>query len=309
MDSLRSELAFGQEQEREIEHDVAMLKESNRILHFAFQQQQQKQQGGARVAQHDCRDPRDILADEKKRQESAQLQHEQIAHLRSHMEKLRVEKSKLQQRQKVLFDKQRSAEQDRNRLLGTLQDERSSINQVRQDRLRLWEERSKLERQMAQIVRDTQANANSNIDTWQPVAQTQGSAPGSQGGVRSQPTRDMPQAFDDDFGPRPPNPADFGTGGSQRTGWTGFGDDKAAGAGRADSAATNNASSGLGRGFPGGAFGVGSTSGQGNASSGPPPSFGDLVAGNANATGNRGGGGGLGEWADKQRGGFDSSRL
>merc|ERR1719476_1212304 len=96
-------------------------------------------------------DPSAILAEEQQRQEEIQLQHDQIKHLRVHLEKLREEKERMQHKQRILFEKQRSAEQDRNRLLGTLQDDRSAINEVRQERIRLWEERSRMEQEMARI--------------------------------------------------------------------------------------------------------------------------------------------------------------
>ncbi|CAE8667304.1 unnamed protein product, partial [Polarella glacialis] len=96
----------------------------------------------------------DILSEEKARHESAQAQHEQIEHLRMHIESLRAEKSSFQQRQQALFQKQRVAEQDRNRLLGALQDDRSTVNQMRSERIRLCEERTSLEREVALLARE-----------------------------------------------------------------------------------------------------------------------------------------------------------
>mmetsp|Transcript_88630 Transcript_88630/g.185220 ORF Transcript_88630/g.185220 Transcript_88630/m.185220 type:complete len:328 (-) Transcript_88630:350-1333(-) len=209
---LKSELAFAQDQEREIEHDIAMLRESNRIL----QQAMQHQQGAGPI------DPRELVADEKKRLSEAQLQHEQIAHLRSHLEKLRAEKAKLQQRQNVLFDKQRSAEQDRNRLLGTLQDDRSSINDVRQERIMLWEERTKLEKQMAEIVHGAQlASTGGALGSSSGVFASRtdpsanfGGVLDAVGGVRNNVTRDMPEVFQQSTS------ANLGP---PRSGWAGFG--------------------------------------------------------------------------------------
>jgi len=294
---LQSELEFAREQEREIEHDIAMLKESNRILQEAFQKQQQQKGGSGPVAPYSQnRDARDILAEEKKRQESVQLQHEQIAHLRAHIEKLSAEKSRLHQRQQILFDKQRSAEQDRNRLLGHLQDDRSGINEVRQERIKLWEERTRMEREMAQIVRLAQKGG---IDTTAnfgapPSSPPPSSVPGASGGVRGRVTADTPQAFTN-------APSAFGGGGvqgsagmapmdtTQRAHWTGFGD--SGGMSNAGGNGAGGCGGGFGGGFPGGTAGVG-----------VPPSFGDL----SSALGTRGadsgsGGGGITEWASKMR--------
>jgi len=227
VEQLAGELSFAEEQRREIEHDIAVLKESNRLLQQAYydqqhqhpqQQQQQQQQPRGRAPpapMHGDADAHDILTEEKRRQEAVLLQHEQIAHLRSHIEKLRAEKGNLTHRQQVLFEKQRSAEQDRNRLLGTLQDERSAINEVRQERIKLWEERTKLEREMAQIVQGA-SGATDALGAFSPPP----TVPGASGGVRGHVTRDTPQAFADTTnmsGTSPPNSS-----GLPRTGWTGF---------------------------------------------------------------------------------------
>lgn len=211
VDHLTTELTFTQEQEKELDDDIATLKDSNRILHQTFQQAM-KMSGGPVTPPSlaDNRDAKEVYAEERKRQEAMQLQHQQINHLRAHLEKLRAEKSNLLMRQSVLFDKQRSAEQDRNRLLGTLQDDRSIINEVRQERIRLWEERSKMEREMAQIVRDAQAGA---------LAPAGAAALGTSGGARGK-----PQVAG--YGGRSPgqgSPTAAGDG-PVRPHWTGFGD-------------------------------------------------------------------------------------
>jgi len=211
VEQLAGELAFAEEQRREIEHDIAVLKESNRILQQAQQQQQPRAPG------HGDADAQDILAEEKRRQESAMLQHEQIAHLRAHIEMLRNEKVTLQSRQQAMFEKQRSAEQDRNRLLGTLQDERSAINEVRQERIKLWEERSKMEQEMAQIVRSASGGAGSP-DAASPMAAPP-TVPGLSGGVRGHVTQDTPQVFADTTSMN----AATSPLSAPRTGWMNFG--------------------------------------------------------------------------------------
>merc|ERR1719229_1564039 len=138
-------------------------------------------------------DPSAILAEEKSRQESVQLQHDQIKHLRVHLEKLRQEKEHMQHKQRILFEKQRSAEQDRNRLLGTLQDDRSSINEVRQERIRLWEDRSKMEQEMARIVHEAHVATNGVTS----MLSSSRRAPGTAGVFRAPAMHDAnaPEAF------------------------------------------------------------------------------------------------------------------
>lgn len=136
VEHLSDELAFMREQEEEAEKDIAQLK--------AAAEREGKYQ-------NDHRDPQAILAEEKRRQETVVQQQEKITQLRGHLERLRAEKANLMPRQQILFEKQRSAEQDRNRLLGTLQDDRSAINEVRQERIRLMEERTRLEKQLFEL--------------------------------------------------------------------------------------------------------------------------------------------------------------
>lgn len=266
VEHLTNELAFAEEQRRDLEHDIAVLKESNRILQQAMFQHDQQE--------HRDWDAQHILAEEKKRQESVALQHEQIEHLRTHVEKLRAEKANLQQRQQVLFERQRSAEQDRNRLLGTLQDERSAINEVRQERIKLWEERTKMEQEMAEIVRRAAMNSAGGGTTSQPDAPGRPVVPGASGGVRGRVTQDTPQVFADTTKMGSQSPGAGEPPASARTGWTSFGADGAA-------------KSGVGGAFPGGSMGSGAA---------VPPSFGDLTS----APGG-GGGGGITEWAGKMR--------
>lgn len=259
VEHLSSEVAFAHEQVKEVEHDIAVLTESNRIVQQTFAQQHigAMQHGG-----HGGVDPSAILAEEKNRQESIQLQHEQIAHLRAHLNKLRAEKSDLLRRQQFLFEKQRSAEQDRNRLLGTLQDDRSHINEVRLERIRLWEDRSRMEREMAQIVHEAHQNT-SGANGMRP---RDPQVPGTDGGVRGHITRDTPEVFS-----VPAGRQEEARGSSPHSSWTGFGGDQT-------STSVYGMQGGGGGGYPG------SISSSAPTFGGPP-----------------GGGGGITEWADKLR--------
>mmetsp|Transcript_109151 Transcript_109151/g.336971 ORF Transcript_109151/g.336971 Transcript_109151/m.336971 type:complete len:376 (-) Transcript_109151:18-1145(-) len=190
VEHLTGELAFVRQQERDLEHDIAVLKESNRILQNAFQSQQPQLPPG-KAAQEARLEPRDALAEERARRESVQAQHEQISNLRSQLERLRAEKAALQQRQQALFDRQRSAEQDRNRLIGSLQDDRSGINELRAERIRLWEERASMEREVARIMQEVQLD----IGEGSVEAARQPALPGTSGGVRGRVSQDTPLAF------------------------------------------------------------------------------------------------------------------
>lgn len=199
---LRNEINFSRQQERELEHDLAVLSESNRLL------QRNGKLDAALVAKFE---PQDLMEREKIQRESAEAQHEQILNLRAHLERLRIEKCSLQEKQQELFDRQRAAEQDRNRLIGTLQDDRGGINELRAQRIMLWEERTGLEREMSQIVWDVQHKLASSEDPpgkFSPAPMSRPllngtdatdrlSVPGAAGGVRGHVSRDTPLAFAD----------------------------------------------------------------------------------------------------------------
>eukprot|EP00403_Amphidinium_massartii_P011160 CAMPEP_0178421578 /NCGR_PEP_ID=MMETSP0689_2-20121128/26718_1 /TAXON_ID=160604 /ORGANISM="Amphidinium massartii, Strain CS-259" /LENGTH=284 /DNA_ID=CAMNT_0020043091 /DNA_START=73 /DNA_END=924 /DNA_ORIENTATION=- len=153
VEHLLHEVNFAKTQELEMEHDISVLKESNRILHSAFETSSTRHitHPGVSVPTNALEDP---VGAEKERQVSIKHHHDQITHYRGHLQRLLNEKQELLKRQQALFDKQRAAEQDRNLLLSSLQEDRKSINDVRAERLKLWEERIQMEREMTTIVQE-----------------------------------------------------------------------------------------------------------------------------------------------------------
>ena len=137
---LTQEMDFVKSQQRELEHDLAVLKESNRLLQ-PFQVKVDKTLPRTK----------DALAEERVHTESL-LQQEQIEQLQKHIESLHLEKQSLQQQQEVLFQNQRSAEQDQNRLLGAIQDSRNVLNDIRAERIKHLEERANLEKQISMMI-------------------------------------------------------------------------------------------------------------------------------------------------------------
>jgi len=132
LEHLTREMDAAMEQEMELEHDIAVLKESNRLLHGNFCARQMRSSLDVASAS-----PKELLVEERARMVSVRHQHEQIAHLRSHLEKIHHEREGLQQRQRVLFEKHHAAEQDRNLLLGamhedSIDEEFNSVNSLQQ---------------------------------------------------------------------------------------------------------------------------------------------------------------------------------
>jgi len=169
IENLQNQLDFARMHEKEIEHDIAVLRESNILLQSAFQAKKMRQEEAAADVKsghlphtlsekerlkirQEAREKASSI--ELKREQEAVMEYEQITHLRAHLERLVAEKSVLQQRQQALLDKQHSSEQDRNLLLSSLQEERKGINDLRHERLRLWEERHGMEREMTNIVQE-----------------------------------------------------------------------------------------------------------------------------------------------------------
>lgn len=169
IENLTGQVDFARMHEREIEHDIAVLRESNRIMQSAFQAKNlQKEEAVAEMKsghlphhlteserlamRQQARERANVI--ESKREQEAVLEYEQITHLRAHLERLCAEKASLQQRQQMLLEKQHASEQDRNLLLSSLQEERKGINDLRHERLRLWEERHGMEREMTNIVQE-----------------------------------------------------------------------------------------------------------------------------------------------------------
>lgn len=131
---------------------------------------------------------------------SVEAQHEQISQLRAHLERLMADKISLQERQQTLFDKQHTAEQDRNWLLSSLQDDRKGINDLRLERLRLGEERCTLQRDIGQAMQDIQRGVLPSPDATNghpPVSEMAAPLGASVGGVRVPTRHDTPLAFAD----------------------------------------------------------------------------------------------------------------
>mmetsp|Transcript_12097 Transcript_12097/g.17381 ORF Transcript_12097/g.17381 Transcript_12097/m.17381 type:complete len:228 (+) Transcript_12097:1-684(+) len=160
VEHLLHEVDFAKTQELEIEHDISVLKESNRILQSAYEASavlrasMPTSHAGTSVSALTSEQPGVPLA-ERESELTLKHHHEQIIHYRGHLQRLLNEKQELLKRQQALFDRQRAAEQDRNLCLSSLQEDRKNINDVRAERLKLWEERIQMEREMTAIVQET----------------------------------------------------------------------------------------------------------------------------------------------------------
>lgn len=209
VEHLTNEVGFARQQEREIERDIAVLKESNRILQNTFQSQVS---AGTLAPNNFQKEVKDFQAEDQARREAVQLQHERLAHLRAHFERMCTEKEGLQGRLQALIESHHAAEQDRNRLRGALQDGRRGLDEIGTHRLKLWEERLAMMREIAHITREANFtgsatgalaqfdHGNSRHGVMTPPGQTaiaQSPVSSLSGGVRGHVSRDTPTSFTD----------------------------------------------------------------------------------------------------------------
>lgn len=73
----------------------------------------------------------------------------EVMELRAQLERIGREKSDLQSTQSTLVEKKRQAEQDRNLMITGLESDRAKLVALRADRLKMWEQRSALEKELA----------------------------------------------------------------------------------------------------------------------------------------------------------------
>lgn len=173
---LAEETEFVKQQQREVEHDILVMKESSRLL----------QDAASCVSGHPANNPssmqpnqgyQEVLAEERARQESLQESHEKIAHHRAHLQQVLEEKATLFAQQQGLFDRQRAAEQDRNLLLSLLREERIAVNDLRMHRLSLWKDRNAMEQEMTKIVQDAHFDSLRHSSARTPARWAEGQKP------------------------------------------------------------------------------------------------------------------------------------
>lgn len=134
-DFMSSKVDFARDQEESSKHALSVAKESNRVL-------------AARL---------NVSPDDESKEDGQQelsAKDQQLGRLRAHVEYLLAERLVLQQRRQVLYEQHRAAEQDRNSLLNSLQEDRSCINELRLARIKNLEQRHSAARAVTALMRD-----------------------------------------------------------------------------------------------------------------------------------------------------------
>jgi hypothetical protein len=97
---------------------------------------------------------RDVLSKVRAEKELLQRDQRSIEELRLKLEDVFKEKLNCQVMQQQLLEKQRQSEQDRGLMLTAIEAERGKLSAMRAERIRMWEERSALEREMTDIMQE-----------------------------------------------------------------------------------------------------------------------------------------------------------
>lgn len=94
---------------------------------------------------------RDVLSKVRAERDLLLKDQRAIEELREKLDKIFRQKHEAQSRQQALLEKQRQCEQDRSLMLTAIEAERAKLLSARADRLRLWKERSELEKQLQDV--------------------------------------------------------------------------------------------------------------------------------------------------------------
>jgi hypothetical protein len=101
----------------------------------------------------------DVLAAVAKVREAVVQDEQEVLELRAQLERVQREKDDLNSTLAVLQEKKRQADQDRNLMIAGLENERAKLIAVRAERLKLWEHRHQLTRELTSATFD-QLNAS-----------------------------------------------------------------------------------------------------------------------------------------------------
>lgn len=94
---------------------------------------------------------RDVLSKVRAERDLLLKDQRAIEELREKLDEIFRQKHEAQSRQQALLEKQRQCEQDRSLMLTAIEAERAKLMSARADRLRLWKERSELEKQLQDV--------------------------------------------------------------------------------------------------------------------------------------------------------------
>merc|ERR1712216_896400 len=143
---LQDELGYVEREVKDAEQDLNTMRESSDMSRL-------QRQGPAPYSNPE-EERRDVLSKVRAEKELLQRDQRAIEELRVKLEQVFKEKLDAQVLQQSLLEKQRQTEQDRGLMLTAIEAERGRLSAMRAERIRMWEERSGLEREMTNIMQE-----------------------------------------------------------------------------------------------------------------------------------------------------------
>lgn len=144
---LQDELAFVDNEVQGAEEDLQMLRDAG------GPDLQDSRRGPAPYSSPED-ERRDVLSKVRAEREMLQKDQRSIEDIRMKFDDIFKEKLDTQMQQQALLEKQRQTEQDRGLMLTAIEAERGKLSAMCAERLRLWEERSALERELTQTAEE-----------------------------------------------------------------------------------------------------------------------------------------------------------
>jgi len=149
MKYLQDELKEVEEDVRAAEAELATLKEASSVVTAAAAQ------GSGAFVYPPQDEYRDVLARVRAERDIIQKEHKGIKELQLRLDSLYAEKNELQELAGAMLQKQQMIEKDRGLMLTSIEGELKKLNDLREARVTLLEEREQLEREITDIVQQT----------------------------------------------------------------------------------------------------------------------------------------------------------
>lgn len=150
---LQDELVFVERESKDAEEDLAVLRAAGDLAPSGVAGDGQERRGPAPYNSAE-EERRDVLSKVRAEREILQRDRMSIEECRAKLEEVFKQKLDAQLLQQTLLEKQRQAEHDRGLMLTAIEAERGKLSAMRAERIKMWEERSILEREMTDVVQE-----------------------------------------------------------------------------------------------------------------------------------------------------------
>lgn len=149
---LQDELVFVERESKDAEEDLAVLRTAGDLAPSSSADAAGRRGPAPYTSAEEER--RDVLSKVRAEREILQRDHYSIEECRLKLDEVLKHKLDAQLLQQTLLEKQRQAEHDRGLMLTAIEAERGKLSAMRAERIKMWEERSTLEREMTDVVQE-----------------------------------------------------------------------------------------------------------------------------------------------------------